>query len=296
MFPNLRYRLRRRLLGNRFLEGLQTDHRTIGRLGNHHYLFNHSSLVAPDSVPDFNAYEFSYYSQNGEDGLILHLLSRVGCDNHFIVEIGTEDGRECNSANLIFNFGWRAVLIEAAGHWAEKGRQYFSNRGAGDRVSIINAAATPANINELLKEVRAPEDMDILSIDIDSYDYWVWEAVQDYSPKIVVIEYNASFGPSRAVTIPPDALAGGKQKFPSYYHGASITALQMLGVKKGYDLVGCDSRGVNSFFVRCDLTKNAGLEIVKPQRAYRRHFRRSRKRTTEQQFQAIAHLPLTEVS
>ncbi len=295
MRSDLKSRLRRRLLGNRFQEQLQEDHRTLGRLGNRHYLFYHPSLVAPDCVTGINAYEFSNFSQNGEDGLILHLLSKVGCSNHFIVEIGTEDGRECNSANLILNFGWQAVLIEAARHWTEKGIAYFRECGVEERVKIINTAVTPSNINELLKIAQTPKDLDILSIDIDSYDYWVWKAVEGYSPKIVIIEYNASFGPDRSVTIPIDALADGKLRYPSYYHGASVTALQKLGEKKGYALVGCDSRGVNSFFVRHDLMENTGLNIMDPRRAYRPHFRRCRKRTSEEQFHAIAHLPLTQV-
>jgi hypothetical protein len=52
-----------------------------------------------------------------------------------------------------------------------------------------------------------------------------------------------------------------------FYHGASLTALQRLGKKKGYGLVGCDSNGVNAFFVREDcLTKE--LTALSPQSAY----------------------------
>ena len=94
------------------------------------------------------------------------------------------------------------MLIEAARHWTEKGIAYFRECGVEERVKIINTAVTPSNINELLKIAQTPKDLDILSIDIDSYDYWVWKAVEGYSPKIVIIEYNASFGPDRSVTIP----------------------------------------------------------------------------------------------
>ena len=37
------------------------------------------------------------------------------------------------------------------------------------------------------------------------------------------------------------------------YFGASLLALSKLGREKGYTLVGCDSMGVNSFFVDDEL-------------------------------------------
>ena len=91
---------------------------------------------------------------------------------------------------------------------------------------------------------------DLLSIDIDGNDYWVWNAI-DGQPRLVVIEYNSSFGPDRAVTIPYDPSFDRFQHHPfGIYHGASIAALAKLGAAKGYALVGGDSNGVNAFFVR----------------------------------------------
>ena len=210
-------------------------------------------------------------------------------------KVGTEDGRECNSANLILNFGWDACLIEAAELWAEQAKQYFADCKAVARVKILNSKATPGNINELLLQADVPKQIDVLSIDIDSYDYWLWEALIAIEPRIVVIEYNAAFGPSRSVTIPyKDQETSFIQNNP-FYHGASITALKKLGEHKGYVLVAGDNHGVNCFFVRSDLATDAGLITIDPEQAYRPHLRRSWKKTTEEQFQAISHLPLTEI-
>lgn len=293
MFSDLKQTLRRRVLGRRFQQRLFEDHRTLGRLGNALYLSNQADLVAPDFVPPFNAYEFSCYSQNGEDGLILYLLARVGVDNHFIVEIGTEDGRECNSANLILNFGWHGCLIEAAEHWAEKAKVYFKECDASDRVKMINTKAEPESINTVLTKAGVPEYVDVLSIDIDSYDYWLWKALEATMPRIVVIEYNASFGPGRSVTVPYSQTMPAEQN--PMYHGASLTALKRLGERKGYILVGCDNRGVNSFFVRRDLAQAVGLKAIEPAQAFRSHFWRILKMTQEEQYNAIAVLPLEEI-
>lgn len=295
MSSDLKQRLRRRLLGLRFYYRLLDTVRTVAGFGNRHYLDGHPELVAAGSHPSINNYEFSKYSQNGEDGIILHLLSKAGVVNRTIVEIGTEDARECNSANLVFNFGWNACLIEQDKEWAHKAREYLASMNAGDRVRVINEGVTPDNVNALLSQADVPDEMDVLSIDIDSFDYWVWQAVSGYRPRIVVIEYNASFGPDLSVTVPAPQDTGGSLPDYTCYHGASVTALQKLGERKGYTLVGGDSNGVNAFFVRRDLATEAGLQPVTPAQAYRPHRRRSRKKSQQEQFGSIAHLPLVTI-
>ena len=295
MPSDLKQRLRQRLFGLRFYHRLLDTVRTVGAFGNRHYLAGYPELVSPGFHPSLNNYEFSNYSQNGEDGIILHLLSKAGAVNRTIVEIGTEDARECNSSNLIFNFGWSACLIEADRDWARKAGEHLAQMNAGDRVRVINAIVTPGNIDTLLSDAGVPEEMDVLSIDIDSYDYWVWQGVAGFRPRIVVIEYNASFGPDLSLTVPsPEDTGGSLPDFPCY-HGASITALQRLGGRKDYDLVGGDSNGGNAFFIRRDLAAAGGLQPVSPAQAYRPHRRRSRKKSWQEQYQSIAHLPLLTI-
>lgn len=295
MFSGLKHTLRRRVFGKRFQQQLFDDHQVIGRLANQHYFSQQPSLIKPEFQAPINAYEFSYFSQNGEDGLILHLLSRAGVESRFVIEVGTEDGRQCNSANLILNFGWSGCLIEGAKHHTDKAKQYFQACKAGDRVQILNAMTTPENINGLLQQAGVPKNTDVLSIDIDSYDYWLWQAVDVVNPRIVVIEYNASFGPNQSVTVPYQDRQAMLVHGNPYYHGASITALTRLGQKKGYVLVGGDNKGINCFFVRSDLVVAAGLLVVEPDQTFRPHFWRSKTRTVEQQYQAVAHLPLVEI-
>ena len=294
MFSELKQVLRRHLLGWRFQHNLQEDHRTLSRLGNRYYIQNPGELLAPGFTPPVNAYEFSHYSQNGEDGILLHLLERLGVENRYIVEVGTEDGRECNSANLILNFGWSGCLIEASESSAAAAREYFSACRVLDRVHLINAWALPGNINELLRNAGVPGTVDILSIDIDSHDYWLWRALDCLNPRIVVIEYNASFSPDSCVTV-PYPMPRIKGKAARYYHGASLMAMQQLGREKGYTMVGGDSRGINCFFVRNDLAAAAGLTAVSTESAYRPHFWRSLKQSPAEQYRITAGLPLAKV-
>jgi hypothetical protein len=41
------------------------------------------------------------------------------------------------------------------------------------------------------------------------------------------------------------------------YYGASLKALELIGSRKGYELVGCSLSGINAFFVRRDLVKDS---------------------------------------
>lgn len=98
-----------------------------------------------------------------------------------------------------------------------------------------------------------PERFDLLSIDLDYNDYWIWKAIETYVPRVVVIEYNATPGPSESQVVEYDPYHrwDGTDHF-----GASLLALVRLGHLKGYELIGCDSKGVNAFFVRSDLVED----------------------------------------
>jgi hypothetical protein len=292
MTIKLKDRLRTRMLGQRFRQAILDGHSTVGKLGNQDYFYNHPGLIAPQHQPDLNAYEFSLYSQNGEDGLILYLLSRIGVTNHYVVEVGIEDGRQCNSANLTRSFGWRACLIEASDSWHTKAEAYLVQSGQSERISLLHATAKPDNIHDLLSSANLPAQIDVLSIDIDSNDYWLWRAIDWTSPRLVIIEYNASFGPDRSVTVP---YIDDWKVISKYYHGASLTALARLGRQKGYILAGCDSKGVNALFVRADLAFAAGIHPQTPVQAYFPHFSRTRQLSVEEQSRVTMNLPLVEI-
>jgi hypothetical protein len=88
------------------------------------------------------------------------------------------------------------------------------------------------------------------------------------TPAIVVIEYNARFGAERAVSVPYDpGFERARAHHSMIYYGASLAALCLLGKRKGYALVGCNSAGNNAFFVRSDL-RPASLPAREPGEAF----------------------------
>ncbi len=254
----------------------------------------HASLFAgdPGDPP-----EFSIYSQNGEDGVLLWLLEQTGAESKTFVEIGIEDGRECNTAVLGFLLGWDGLMIEADPVGADSARRLAARLLARkrNRVAIRQSFVTVENINELIAAGGFRGEIGVLSIDVDGVDYWLWEAVTVVQPRVVVIEYNATFGPDMAVTVPYAPEFSARRAHASgYYHGASLAALERLGRRLGYDLAHVESAGVNAFFVRRDISPPAlagrtAAWLFKP------HFERAKSATAEQQWTAIQHLPLTDV-
>ena len=155
---------------------------------------------------------------------------------------------------------------------AEAARAFYRAE-LGDNASAVTvreAFVTPDNINEILSDEDFANGFDLLSIDIDSHDYWVWKAIEKSTARVVVIEYNASLGPDRAATIPYDPDFRYDQYFRGgVYHGASLAALTKVANEKGYALIGCESQGANAFFVRRDCLAGTPLVECTARQAWR---------------------------
>jgi hypothetical protein len=190
-------------------------------------------------------FEKKVFSQNREDGSIQEIFRRIGAGERFCVEFGIEDGTENCSRRLIEQDGWNGVWLEGSADAVASARERFSRYP----VRIEHAFIDADNIESLFGKTGVPSEPDLLVIDIDGNDFWVWQAIRAYNPRVVVIEYNGSFGPAVDWVLPYDP----KHRWDlSNRYGASLRALTRLGSEKGYALVGCDSCGVNAYFVRRD--------------------------------------------
>lgn len=213
-------------------------------------------LATHQSPPLFRDTGFSLYSQHEEDGMILFLFAVLGCTNRCFVEMCAGDGRESNTANLLLNHRWTGCLFDGDPENVRKGRAFFSQHPATRHwpPAFECAWITRDNCNQLLKRQKLVGEVDLLSIDIDGMDYWLWEALTVISPRVVVLEFNHLWGPEVSVTVP--YAADFKAEFTQYgsdYAGASLAAFVKLGKRKGYRLVGTNAFATNAFFVRNDL-------------------------------------------
>lgn len=197
-------------------------------------------------------HEFRVYSQSGQDGVIEEIFRRIGATSKVFVEfgVGAGGGMENNTTYLMAK-GWRGCWIESDAIACERIQRQMAFLIEPGALKLLRARVTAENIAELFEQLNVPIEFDLLSIDIDSNDYWIWKSLSRYRPRVVVIEYN-SFLPASAdwvLKYDPDC----RWKEMNMEFGASLRALERVGKEIGYCLVGCELTGSDAFFVREDL-------------------------------------------
>jgi len=204
---------------------------------------------------DLSRFELRVFSQNGEDGVLIEILNRIGVEHRYFVEFGIQEGVEGNCVLLADVLGWGGLFLEADPEFfAGVSRKY-----AGTPVDVRQEMVTAERVEEIFAAAGVPVGLDVLSIDIDGNDVYVWEALTTHRPRVVVIEYNSGIlgdGPLAQPHDPDRSWDGGSA------WGSSLAALEAVGRRKGYSLVHTDLSGVNAFFVRDDLLPALGVDRV----------------------------------
>jgi len=208
------------------------------------------------ALPSFKEVGFKANSQTDEDGILLFIFSILGITNKKCVEICAGDGMECNTANLIINHGWSGLLFDGNPELVRKGNAFYQNNKAtfADPPTFVCSWIKRDTINDLIEKNGFKGEIDLLSLDLDGVDYWIWEALEIVTPRVVVMEYQDIIGPEKSLTVPyADDFDFTKypttQGMPNFC-GASLPAFVKLARRKGYRLVGCNRSGYNAFFIR----------------------------------------------
>lgn len=207
-------------------------------------------------LPDIRTTGFKVFSQFEEDGLLLFLFSLIGEGSKTFIEIGANDGINSNCSNLAVHFGWSGLFFEGDPELIRRGRKFYSKIPTPyhPKPTYVQAIITRENINELITANGLAGDIELLSIDIDGNDFWVWDAITVVNPKVVIIETHTEFGTNDLVVpYDPNYMYPGKHPI---YHGASVIAMNKLAERKGYRLVGASDLGINQIFLRNDLLPN----------------------------------------
>jgi len=153
------------------------------------------TYAACSAVKSIAGKGFKVCSQSDEDGVINEIYKRIGFGSKYFVEFGVGDGLENNTAALLFS-GWSGLWIEGSKSYFDKictGMQCLILSG---RLKIVNGFVSPDNIDEIISANKTSDQVDLLSVDIDGNDAHVLERIKSISPRVIVLEYNAKFGPS----------------------------------------------------------------------------------------------------
>src|SRR6185295_4266194 len=128
-----------------------------------------------------------------------------------------------NTVKLLVE-GWKGLWIEASSQSAGRIREHFSDFLSSRNLCLLEKMVTAENINSLLTQAGFVGDIDLLSIDIDFNDYWVWRAIEAARPRVVMMEYNASLRPPLSLVVPysPTSVWGGGNSFGAFRKARSL--------------------------------------------------------------------------
>ncbi|MEL7067680.1 MAG: hypothetical protein AAGN15_03385 [Cyanobacteria bacterium J06581_3] len=195
---------------------------------------------------------FKIFSGNGQDGILLYLLTILGVKHHTIIDIGCGNGISGNSANLIINHGFDALLIDGDQDSTERGVDFYSKLGLlyNNPPSFVNTFLNKRNVDSIISNWLLKRKVDVLSIDIDSIDLYILNAISCTLPRIVVLEFNNAWSPTDSKSVPYSDEFSREWIGGLLYGGASLAAFNKILKAKGYWLIGCDPSGFDAYFLR----------------------------------------------
>ncbi|HQW68612.1 MAG TPA: hypothetical protein PLH25_03025 [Flavobacterium sp.] len=222
----------------------------------HYYI----DCLRSNNLPNFNATGFKVFSQFEEDGKLLYIFSILGMGKKTFVDLGSNDCVNSNCANLAVHFNWKGMFVDGDKNLIEIGKKFYKRTPNfwSYKPKFVHAFLTKKNVNNIIQTKGFEGEIELLSIDIDGNDYWIWESLEIIQPKVVIIECQLAFGLEEKVIPYREDFREDVRNSDNY--GASALALQKLGKQKGYRLVGANEYGNNLFFI-----KNGLAEVQLPE-------------------------------
>lgn len=192
-------------------------------------------------------------SQFGETGVLDALFNYLGIKPTYCVEFGSGTvSKNKGTANIrYFNDTYNTQCL-----YFETNRNKITSSDEKYKKQIHIEAITASNVNEIFKKYNVPEKLDLVVIDVDGQDYWIWEKLE-YKPSTILIEFNPTLPYTESKVMHYDEKHYTWRNTNCLYYGASIAALKKLGEKKGYSLVYKTER--NLIFTKKEL-----LDIDRP--------------------------------
>jgi hypothetical protein len=194
-----------------------------------------------------NIYAKNVTSQHGEDGIVDYIVNSLdGRIRKICCEFGAWDGIfASNCYDLWKNKKWKAFLIEGD---PDKYSDLVVNTEGFDLVETkfcFVQSRDKDSLDDIFIKNNFSQDIGILSIDIDSFDYHIWKNLNYINPQIVIIEHNLFIPPYIDYHDPED----------ESYLRCSAKALEKLGQEKGYKLICCTLS--NCIFIKDELFDGA---------------------------------------
>lgn len=188
-------------------------------------------------------------SQHGEDGIVQKIFEIIGEGSKWCAELGALNGRhDSNVWHLVQECGWSGVLIEADPTYFERLAEEYKHTPQAHCVQAFVSFEGEKALDSLFAKTPMPRVFDLFSLDVDGNEYHLWESLEQYRPRVMVVEFNPSI---------PNDVSFVQPRDMSVYQGSSLCAFVALGKEKGYELVATNE--TNAFFVSKELFSLFGI-------------------------------------
>jgi hypothetical protein len=245
---------------------------------------------------DPHNWEFSVFSQNGEDGIIETLLSNLKNSNKYFVEIGASNAIENNTSFLAIVKKFNGLMVDG-----DRKSIYLAKK-------IINRFCIAVDCVEMFVDKNSIENLiekmvylnpDVFSLDIDGNDFYLAKNIIENGirPKIFIVEYNSSYGPDSTKTIVYDPKFNMFKANPSFlYYGVSIAGWRKYFDSINYHFVTVDSNGINAFFIDKNEFENDFYESINTVPFKENFYQKYKfKKNWDKQFELIAEHNFYEI-
>ena len=187
------------------------------------------------------------YSQNGEEGVLAKIFDTLDISKGIFVNAGCDDINDhSNVRRLVSLFGWTGLFIEPNTPWLDAGHKNIEN---DTRIIDKNAFlyhngflsinSEDEKLSNVISQYYIDEGLfDLLTLKIDSYEYWVLQDFlqSKYSAKVILVGYNSSL--TDCVTAPKDCKPKlGHNSIRDNFYSASLPAIDKLMQSNGFELV-----------------------------------------------------------
>lgn len=202
-------------------------------------------------------YKKNNTSQDGEDGIIEEIFKRLDITGGTIIDVGAHDGKHFSNTFSLLQRGFSVFSIEKntprVDLLNQLKKEYPNLTPIQAQVSMNTESSM--HINKIITEYGIPEQVEMLSIDIDSIDYWVFKDI-DIKPKLVVVEIEGKYYPLDMKIHNP---RGNRETNPPK-NQTGFYPMYEIAKHRGYHFIAHTS--CNAFFLRNDLIAKFNMPEV----------------------------------
>jgi hypothetical protein len=167
------------------------------------------------------------YSQNGEDGILEYIFNKLNIHKGTFIEFGAWDGKHLSNTFNLFLKNWDGIYIESdPSRYTTLVHNFKDFRNRVDCVNARVGYSNTDNLDILIETHSKKRSFDFVSIDVDGLDYFIFDKMKKYLPKVICIEVNSGHHPEYPHIIP--------EKIAANNVGQSIKVISELARDKGY--------------------------------------------------------------